>query len=52
MAHVLDFICETIGHLKLSEEQIREQAELPEQLQIPLVEACKIIYPGKGFNAW
>src|SRR6266851_8650182 len=50
--HVLDFICETIGHLKLSEEQIREQAELPEQLHLPSVKACKIIYPGKGFDAW
>jgi hypothetical protein len=50
--HVSDFICETIGRLKLSEEQIREQAELPEQLRLPSVEACKIIYPGKGFDAW
>ena len=50
--HVSDFICETIGHLKLSEEQIREQAELPEQLHLPSVKACKIIYPGKGFDAW
>ena len=50
--YVSDFICETIGHLKLSEEQIREQAELLEQLCLPSVEARKIIYPGKGFDAW
>src|SRR5216683_442496 len=50
--HVSDFICETIGHLKLSEEQIREQAELLEQLCLPSVEARKIIYPGKGFDTW
>src|SRR6266853_2114050 len=50
--HVSDFICKTIGHLKLSEEQIREQAELLEQLCLPSVEARKIIYPGKGFNTW
>ena len=50
--HVSDFICETIGRLKLSKEQIREQAELPEQLRLPSVEARKIIYPGKGFDGW
>ena len=50
--HVSDFICKTIGQLKLSEEQIREQAELPEQLRLPSVEARKIIYPGKGFDGW
>jgi hypothetical protein len=33
-------------------EQIREQAELPEQLRLPSVKARKIIYPGKGFDAW
>jgi hypothetical protein len=50
--HVSDFICETIGRLKLSDEQIKEQLKLPEQLRLPSVEARKIIYPGKGFDAW
>ena len=50
--HVLDFICETIGRLKLSEEQIREQLELPGQLRLSSIEARKIIYPGKGFDSW
>jgi len=50
--HVLDFICETIGRLKLSDEQIKEQLKLPEQLRLPSVEAQKIIYPGKAFDTW
>jgi len=50
--HVSDFICETIGRLKLSEEQIREQLELPSELRLAAFEARKIIYPGKGFDAW
>jgi hypothetical protein len=52
VVHVLDFICETIGQLKLSNKLIKEQLKLPEELHLPSVEACKIIYPGKGFNAW
>src|SRR5260221_4506545 len=49
--HVSDFICETIGRLKLSEEQIREQLELPSELRLAAFEARKISYPGKGFDA-
>ncbi len=52
VVHVSDFICETIGQLKVSKEQIREQSKLLKQLHLPSVEACKIIYPGKGFDAW
>jgi hypothetical protein len=52
VVHVSDFICETIGQLKLSDEQIKEQLKLSEQLRLPSVEARKIIYPGKGFDAW
>jgi hypothetical protein len=52
VVHVSDFICETIGQLKLSDEQIKEQLKLSEQLCRPSVEARKIIYPGKGFDAW
>ena len=50
--HVSDFICETIGWLKLSNELIKEQLKLPEELRLPWVEARKIIYPGKGFDTW
>ena len=50
--HVSDYICETIGRLKLSDEQIEEQLKLPEELRLPSFEARKIIYPGKGFDAW
>ena len=50
--HVSDFICETIGHVKLSEEQICAQLKLPAELRLAMFEARKIIYPGKGFDAW
>jgi hypothetical protein len=46
VVHVSDFICETIGQMKLSDEQIKEQLKLSEQLRLPSVEARKIIYPG------
>ena len=52
MVHVSDFICKTIEWLKLSDEQIKEQLKLPEELHLPSVEARKIVYPGKGFDAW
>jgi hypothetical protein len=52
MVHILDFIYETIGWLKLSDELIKEQLKLPEELHLPSVEACKIIYPGKGLDIW
>ena len=50
--HVSDFICETIGRIKLSEEQICEQLELSPEHRLATFEARKIIYPGKGFDAW
>lgn len=50
--HVSDFICETIGRVKLSEEQIREQLMLPPERRLTAFEARKIIYPGKGHDAW
>jgi len=50
--HVSDFICETIGRIKLSEEQIHEQLKLPDERRLAVFEARKIIHPGKGFDAW
>src|SRR6266851_9636655 len=50
--HVSDFICEMIGPIRLSEEQIKDQLNLPDTLRLPAFEARKITYPGKGFDAW
>jgi hypothetical protein len=50
--HVSDFICETIGPIRLSEEQIKDQLNLPDALRLPAFEARKITYPGKGFDSW
>ena len=52
VVHVSDFISETIGRLKLSDSQIADQLKLPEEQRLPAFEARKIIYPGKGFDAW
>jgi hypothetical protein len=46
--HISDFICETIGRLKLSNEQIIDQAKLSLDQHLHATEACKIIYPGSG----
>jgi hypothetical protein len=50
--HVSDFICETIGPIKLSKEQIKDQLSLPDALRLPAFEARTITYPGKGFDSW
>jgi len=50
--HVSNFICKTIGQIKLSDEQICEQLDLPPELHLAAFEAQKITYPGKGFDAW
>jgi len=50
--HVSDFISETIGQLKLSEEQISDQHMLLAEKHLSKFEAQAIIYPGKGFDAW
>jgi len=52
VVHVSDFICETIGWLKLSDELIKEQLKLSKELCLPSVEARKIIYPEKVFDVW
>jgi hypothetical protein len=52
VVHVSDFISETIGRIKLSEDQISEQLTRPAELRLPAFEARKITYPGKGFDAW
>jgi hypothetical protein len=45
-------ICETIGRVKLSKEQICMQLKLSAKLCLAMFEARKIIYPGKRFDAW
>lgn len=50
--HVSDFICESIGRIKLSEEQINGQLELPLDHHLAAFKARKIIYSGKGKDTW
>ena len=50
--HISDFISETTGRIKLSEEQIADQLKRSVEQRLPAFEARKIIYPGKGFDAW
>jgi hypothetical protein len=52
VVHVSDFISETIGQIKLSRDQISKQLTQPAEHHLPAFEAWKIIYPGKGFDAW
>jgi hypothetical protein len=37
--HVLDFICETIGKVRLSKEQVAKQLKLPAELHLATLEA-------------
>jgi len=50
--HVSDFISETIGRLKLSDNQIADQLNRPKGHCLPAFEARKVTYPGKGFDPW
>lgn len=50
--HVSDFICETIGRLALSPEQIAAQEALEPEHRLRSYEARKIIYPGKDHDKW
>jgi hypothetical protein len=50
--HISDFISETIGRIKLSDEQIADQLKQPAEDRLAAFEARKIIYPGKGSDAW
>jgi len=50
--HILDWICELIGQLMLSQEQIAQQLQLLPEARLKAMDACKIIYPGKNHDAW
>ena len=52
VVHVSDFISETIGWIKLPDDQIADQLKLPDEQCLPAFEAQKITYPGKGFDSW
>ena len=49
---ISDWICETFGRLRLSEEQIVNQAKLPEAQRLRVTDARRIIYPGKNHDGW
>ncbi|KAF8469898.1 hypothetical protein JB92DRAFT_2838459 [Gautieria morchelliformis] len=42
----------TTGHLKLSEEQLKAQASLPEDQHLKVTNSTKIIYLGKNHDEW
>jgi hypothetical protein len=44
-----DWICETFGRLCLSDEQIMNQAKLPEDQRLRITDACQI---GNNHDAW
>ena len=50
--HICGWICETTGHLRLSDEQVAAQSELPEAQRLKVTDSCKIIYPGKNHDGW
>ncbi|EGO18931.1 hypothetical protein SERLADRAFT_443479 [Serpula lacrymans var. lacrymans S7.9] len=50
--HICGYICETVGQLKLSDEQITEQLKLLEDQRLKVTDSCKIIYPGKNHDTW
>ena len=50
--HICSWICETTGHLKLSEEQVNTQALPPEDQHLKVTDSTKIIYPGKNYDEW
>jgi len=50
--HVSDFICKTIGRLKLTDAQIQVQLGLSPDRRLETFEARKITYPGKGHDSW
>jgi len=47
-----DWIIETTGRLRLTEEQITAQALLPEPLRLRVTDARRIIYPGQNHDKW
>lgn len=50
--HVSDFIVEESGRLRLTAEQIKHEATLPEQERLKTFDAREIMYPGKNYDGW
>ena len=50
--HICGWVCETTGHLRLSDEQVAAQSELPEAQRLKVTDSRKIIYPGKNHDGW
>lgn len=50
--HICGWICETTGHLKLSDDQIVAQSTLTESQRLKVTDSQKIIYPGKNHYGW
>src|SRR5882762_2129277 len=49
---ISDWIIETCGWLRLSPEQVVDQAKLPQASRLRVTNAHRIIYPGKNHDKW
>jgi len=50
--HVSDFLCESIGRLRLSEEDCSTNDLLPDGEQLVYTDACITMYPGTNRDGW
>jgi len=50
--HVSDFLCESIGRLRLSEEDCSTNNLLPDGERLVYTEACVTMYPGTNRDGW
>ncbi|CAG8790214.1 32521_t:CDS:2, partial [Racocetra persica] len=50
--HISDFVCESIGHLKLSDYEISINDLLPDSMHLKYTKAGIAIYPGINCNGW
>jgi hypothetical protein len=49
--HVSGFMCEA-RNLSLTESELKDMKKLPREQQLEVTDSRKIIYPGKGHDAW
>src|SRR6266540_1591138 len=50
--HVSDFLCESIGRLRLSEEDCSTNDLLPDGERLVYTDACVTMYPGTNRDGW
>lgn len=50
--HVSEFLCETVGRLRLSEEECEANDLLPDDQRLTHTEACVTIHPGENRDGW